>query len=350
MIITLNRAFISYFILLIKLSMKKLVLSSLILLSGLVLCHPVAKAQNNNDANIWNISVRFCNWEELTPSLNLVADSWIEYDICIDFINPTNSDININYSFIDGTLTNDEYQNKACTIDQLTNFGQFVTSENTYVIVPAHDYIEQKASIKFPIWMSGLVNWCLVYSLVDDSEEDIEQEQWTSMFKIQLRKASFIDVIVGWDVKRELVSSWKISRSFDRKNSTLSISAPVFNKWNINEKAHIEWTVKNILWFNTDLTSPDKIVLANSEFFVTASAENIPWYRMFYHIEWNIISEWDINFDAELLWWDIASNSITVPFSITAFIFPRELFILILWIILLIRLIRYLSKHLTFHK
>ena len=329
--------------------MKRPILPSLILLSWLLLCSPVVQAANSKDANIWNISVRFCNEENLQTSLNLIADSWIEYDICIDFINPTNNDIDINYSFIDWTFTDDEFQNKACTMSDTTNFGQFVTPENTSVTVPAHNYIQQNATIKFPIWMSWLVNWCLVYSLVDEDSGTTEWQEWTSMFKIQLRKASFIDVIVGWDVKRDFSLPWKLTRSIDRKADILTLSASVLNKWNINEKSHIEWTVKNLFWFNTELISPDKIVLANSEFFVKATAENIPWYRMFYHLEWNIISQWDINFDAELLWAE-ASSPITIPFSMTIFIFPRLLFFIILWIIILVRTIRYLSKHLTFHK
>lgn len=305
---------------------------------------------NADDANVWNIYAKFCSGEELLPSLSLVADSDTEYEICINFINSNNSEVSLDYSFIDGTVTNDEYQNKACTTNDMSNFWQFVRQDNTSVVIPAHGSVEQKAYITFPSWVSWISNGCLVYSLSKGDTSNNEVESDWSMFEIQLRKASFIDVLVWGEINRNLTLSKKLFRSFNRKTDVLTLSAPIINNWNINESAYVEWTVKNILGYKNSFTMNDpKIVRSNSELVINADAENIPWYRMFYHLEWNIISEGSLEFDTSLLSEDVAQQNV-LPFSFTIFIFPRALLFIILWIIVLTRLIRYLSKHLTFKK
>ena len=61
-----------------------------------------------------------------------------------------NTPVKIKYEFVDGVLTNDSFQNKACTNDTKTNFGQFVTQKDSLVTIPANGSIEQKATVRFP--------------------------------------------------------------------------------------------------------------------------------------------------------------------------------------------------------
>lgn len=74
------------------------------------------------DSVIGSISVKFCNDEALTKELNIQATTDKDYEICMQFSNSMNRDITIQYGFVDGVLTNDIFQNKACTTDIMTNF------------------------------------------------------------------------------------------------------------------------------------------------------------------------------------------------------------------------------------
>ena len=307
-------------------------------------------ADNESQQNIWNITARFCSGDNNLPSLTLMADGGIEYEICINFFNSMTSDAQIDYSFVDWVITADEYQNKACTISDMTNFGQFVRQEENSVTVPAKWYIQQKAYVKFPAWVAWVVNGCLVYSLSEEKaewNESTDSEEGQAMLSVQLRKASFIDAIVGWDIYRDLSLKWKIKTKFDRKDKVLNIFFPLNNKWNVNENVSVDWEISNRFGYNNSISQDNKIIISDSDFSIRVSVDNIPRYRLFYHIEWNLTSNSDLNIDSSLLN-ESLRTPIVIPFSFTIFIFSWILFFILIGIILVIRVCRYLSKHLTF--
>lgn len=298
-----------------------------------------------DDQNIWNITVRFCSGDEHLQSLNLVADNGIDYEICMNFINSMDSEVKLKYSFVDGTITNDEFANKACTIDEVTNFWQFVTQTEHEIVIPARDIVHQTASVKFPIGMSGVVNGCLVYSIVKN-EPDTNTEN--SMFNVEVRKASFITALVWWDVYRTIEQNNKISRKFSRKDKMLNIMVPISNKGNIDEQTSFSWSIKNILNYNHDFNVSRKI-LANTDHILLIEIDDIPRYRMFYKLNWTISSEWAIDFDPSLLG-DTSGAPIIIPADLCIFIFPRSIVFILIGCTLLWFIIRYLSKHLRFEK
>lgn len=308
-------------------------------------------ATGDTAQNIWNITARFCSWDDNIPSLTLMADGGKTYEICINFFNSTTSDASIDYSFVDWVITNDEYQNKACTISDMANFGQFVQQENASIIVPARWYVQQKAYLKFPTWIDWVVNWCLVYSLSEEKADwnnSRNSENWgQAMLGVQLRKASFIDVIVWWDIYRDLTLGWKIKAKFSRKDKVLSLFFPLSNKWNVNERSTVSGNISNRFGYNSILNQDEKIIISDSDFSIHVPVDNIPRYRLFYHVKWNIISNSDLNVDPSLLE-ESLRTPIIIPFNFTVFIFPWLLLFILIGLICLIRLIRYLSKHLTF--
>lgn len=102
----------------------------------------------------------------------------------------------IKLSFVDGTYTNDQRQNKACLSDaDIENFGKYVTDYEQIVTLKAGETIKKEAKLRYPEGMDGLYHGCVVYSVVESQEA--EASTAATSFSILMRRAKFIDVIVG---------------------------------------------------------------------------------------------------------------------------------------------------------
>ena len=303
------------------------------------------------DSEIGNISVKFCNNEIQEKTLNLIADTETDYDICMDFSNSTNHPITIKYGFVDGVLTNDSLQNRACTNDTMTNFGQYVTQTERYVQIPARGTVKQTASVNFPAGMAGTVNGCLVYSIFTENSlsNNIEQsDESATTFDIVVRKASFINALVGGEIERNIVQD-QIRVYFDGFiNGNEHIEIPFTNKGNIDEKVSFSGTFSNIFGYSHDLTG-FKLVNNGASQTIEMIVDDLPWYKCFFKIKGTLTSENNVTFNTDLLP-DNAKQTNEMPVEISVFIFPRLLLIIVIAAILLAWGIRYLSKHLTFHK
>ena len=321
---------------------KTLWLMSLFLFSLLWIC-------NAADSTIGNLSVKFCNDETPQKELKIIAETEKNYDICMKFSNNLDKPITIKYGFVDGVLTDDVFQHKACTTDTMTNFGQFVTQTNTKVTIPANGSIEQNAMVNFPTWMAWSVNGCLVYTIVDEDDEDKKEESTSgTAFDIVVRKAAFINAFVGWEISRDFELNGKIRRSYNYWDNLLTIIIPLINNGNIEEISTFEGDLTNIFHYQHGVAE-EKNLLSKTSYDLTLHIEDIPWYQMFYTLTWHITHEGKFSFDSSMMTED--TNEVkTIPVQVTIFIFPRLLLIIIIGAILLIWGIRYLSKHLRFEK
>lgn len=300
------------------------------------------------EANIWSISVKYCNNDELKSSLSIVTESEVDNEICINFYNDGPVPAQIKYWFVDGILTADEMQNKACTDSDMENFWQFVTQNETIVEVPAYGSVQQIASVKFPRWMVGAVNGCLVYTISEEKNvQDQNLNEWeiAAGFDIVVRKASFVDAFVQWDISRNLILD-KIENLF--ANKVLDIALLLKNWWDISEAVDFEWTLSNKFWYSYEITW-SKIVESQSDYKFGIQVDNLPWYRWMYTLKWNLVSKWSVSFNPSLLSDDL-SDPIVIPVETTILVFPRAVLWIIFGVLVLLWIIVYLSKHLTFHK
>jgi hypothetical protein len=102
-------------------------------------------------AGIGDVSLRFCNGSGMEKSLtmNLIGNQ--TGNICMQFSNSSAEAVPINISFVDGTITNDADQKKACKNEgDNQQFGKYVSGPTGTIIVPAQGTITQTGTIMFP--------------------------------------------------------------------------------------------------------------------------------------------------------------------------------------------------------
>lgn len=145
---------------------------------------------NQANADLSQIEIDFCDkWGEKSIVYSLSAEE--KKDICLKASNASPKDIEVTIWFVDGVVTNDQRQNKACMqAGEDKRFWQYVTGYKQSFIVPANNLIFQHATLQLPKWTTWFVPWCLVYYT-----KSIKMTEWDS-FSILMRKAKFIDVNV----------------------------------------------------------------------------------------------------------------------------------------------------------
>ena len=78
-------------------------------------------------------------------------------------------------TFVDGTVTNDSSQLKACKNDaDIERFGQYVTFDTPEVVIPANDSIQTSFSLEFPGGVSWKVYGCIISKLIQEKTETLK--------------------------------------------------------------------------------------------------------------------------------------------------------------------------------
>lgn len=97
--------------------MKKLTLALLFsMLSITTFTVHAQETPENETTDIREIKVRYCNDPANTEAKSLFIDAKVDEKsvICIDFINTAKQKANIGINFVDGAITDDTDQKKAC--------------------------------------------------------------------------------------------------------------------------------------------------------------------------------------------------------------------------------------------
>ncbi len=298
-------------------------------------------------SSIWEISVDFCNFDNSTKSLSMVLDSGKEWEICIEFSNYSDWDVSISYGFVDGTVTADSYKSKACKNEwDKQNFGQYVKQDVNEINIPSMTKVKQKAYVKFPSWFTGMVNGCLTYFISNKSQQvNVD----SAMFDVLVRKASFIDVLVGGELYRSLkLAGWNaITAVYNKSKNSIVLDVAFENKGNVNESVLVNWFVSSIFGYSVDFSGENIKVLSDENGVLKIETKNIPWYKWPFNISLDIVSNPDFNFNSNSLP-DEIKNPIVIKANSNVFIFPWIFVYILWWLILLILVFKYLSKHLKF--
>lgn len=153
-------------------------------------------AQVQRTTNLGDVSLRFCNdLTETAGTKTAVLETKPEdhIDICMYINNdgPTKTSISLN--FVDGTITADADQKKACEPEESkSNFGQYVTDYPTSIEINAGETVQISAKALFPAGYAGTSYGCATYQIINDQAETTESQ----MFTILSRRASFVDINV----------------------------------------------------------------------------------------------------------------------------------------------------------
>ena len=300
-----------------------------------------------NASSIWEVSVDFCNSDNNTKSLSMVLDSGKEWEICMEFSNYSELDVSISYGFVDGTVTADSYKSKACQNEwDKQNFGQYVKQDVNEINIPSMTKVRQKSYVKFPSWFTGMVNGCLTYFISDKSEK-VKVD--SAMFDVLVRKAAFIDVLVGGELSRslKLAEGNNVTASYDKSKNSIILDVIFENKGNVNESVVVNWIVSSIFGYSVNFSGENIKVLSDENGVLKIETKNIPWYKWPFNISLDIVSNPDFNFNPDSLP-DEIKTPITIKASSTVFIMPWIFVYILWWLILILILIKFLKKHLKF--
>jgi hypothetical protein len=84
---------------------------------------------------------------------------------------PTDADVSLN--FVDGNITADVDQKKACQPEGTKGqFGQYVSIDENVFNVPSNSTIQTNAFVTFPAGYAGMNYGCITYQVVDDQEDN----------------------------------------------------------------------------------------------------------------------------------------------------------------------------------
>ncbi len=303
-------------------------------------------AQNTS---VWDVTLRFCNDDAETKNLSLVLEGGKESEICMDFVNTSDNDVTIKYGFVDGTIAQWDTPKKACMDEWVKEkFGQYITQDTDTITILAGETVRQKAKIKYPSWFSGLVNGCLTY-YVADAQQNITDDD--SMFSILVRRATFVDVLVWWELSRNIKLSEKnpVSSHFDRDSDKFIIDINLSNLWNVDESVFVSGIVSNSFWYEKLIELNDILVKSDSDQTIQVEIDDLPRYKLSYHADLLLISNPKIPFDTTTLSDDI-KWPVTINVAVDLFQFPRIILLCVIWGIVVVLLVVYLWKHLKFQK
>lgn len=238
-----------------------------------------------------NITLNYCDTPENTVQYTLFPGAIT--GICYTFSNSANTPVTIKVLFVDGTFTNDQQQNKACLGDtERDNFWQYVTGYDQVVTVNPGETIKKEAQIFYPVGMDGVYHGCIVYSLIETGK-DIQVD--ATPFSILMRKAKFIDIIVGnpaaardkgiileefthgeWE---NLSHNKKVRIYKDSADDKYIIQLKVHNLSSIEQNIIITWVTSNILTYKNTFVETRKIGRGET-LVITKKLPTIPTYNL----------------------------------------------------------------------
>ncbi len=238
-----------------------------------------------------NLSLTYCNTQENTLQYQIqpAEKTWL----CYTLSNGAKTSLTVKISFVDGTFTNDQRQNKACLSDADTiNFGQYVTGYDSLVTLKPGESVKKEATVYYPQNMDGLYHGCIIYSIV---EKPKDTKSTNTNFSILMRRAKFIDVIVGnpenakergialekfTDAEWSNLSHNKNIRIYkDTSDNTYMIQLKIKNISPVEQDVVITWVASNILVYKNTFVESRKI-LKWETLLITKKLESIPSYNL----------------------------------------------------------------------
>lgn len=303
-------------------------------------------------SDLANVSLDYCDTTENALQYQLAPG--VETGICYNLSNGSNAPVTVKLSFIDGTFTNDQRQNKACLSDIDTeNFWQYVTEYDQVVTLKAGETIKKEAKLLYPIGMDGLYHGCVVYSVVETAKDTTST---ATSFSILMRRAKFIDVIVGnpsnaqekgivledfTDIDGVNIShNPKIRIYKDDSDNSYGIQIKVHNVSRIEQDVIITWVASNILTYKNTFVETRKLLKGDS-LIITKKITTIPPYNL--KVKFSI-SNTPFSFGGqEAIVWTIEENA-------TIWIWNVVTYITIIWILLFVGIIFLLIQDLKKRK
>ncbi len=324
--------------------MKKILFSLLLLLTIL----PVYAQQDPNVSNLWDLLIRFCNDPEVAKEwwakdLQMSATPGEEEDICIYLVNGGPTEVEVELGFVDGTITNDAEQKKACQPEStISQFWQYVVASETWFVIPAKTTVETHAKVTFPQDTAGMVYGCATLKIVGDPDTE-------GAIQVVSRRANFIDVSVKWVLRSSLLVvnqkmpvGWIIHNKDPRfyiiskpNSSEYFWKVLLRNDGNVAQYVSVQPSTKR-RWRTTSHETISKKILPQQESEFIIPLVDKPWWNWPLEITASIVSnpvleEWTYTGDS-----NIDTNSKQEIVATKALFMPRTLLFWALWFLLVL--------------
>ncbi|HCB51692.1 TPA: hypothetical protein DEP21_03920 [Patescibacteria group bacterium] len=209
-------------------------------------------------------------------------------------INGSNQDAYVNLNFVDGTVTNDADQKKACKNEgENQNFGKYITWKQEPVFIKARGNTEVHAKLLFPEEVAGAIHGCVTYYM--DGKKDNGE-----MFTIMVRRANFIDALVkgvvtmgiGFidmqDQENNISNNPKILSHYNTKEEKLYIQATLKNKGTAEQKVSIKGTISSLLGYKKTFFEEERSIIAKETTNINGIVEDLPFYKGPFKIKYTV--------------------------------------------------------------
>ncbi len=293
-------------------------------------------------ASIWDVALRFCNTETLEKTISLTTSGQEEKEICMTLINWAYEDTNVSISFVDGTITNDADQKKACKNEwENQNFWQYMSLkdiENNIVKVPARGQTFFTGVLKLPEEAAGEIRGCVTYFIANETNQK-------EMFTIMVRRANFIDVFAKWvvtiwlefiDVEtqtKSLSKNSKIVSFFNKDEGKLYIQAMLSNKGTAEQWITIKWEIRNRFGYKRVFFEEKRTLFAKQTSNINNVIDNLPFYKWPFTITYTVEHNANI---VEGLETDIEERSGTIVESTNIFVITLWTYISIFVLLIIV--------------
>ena len=182
----------------------------------------------------------------------------------VDNKGPTDADVYID--FVDGSITGDESQNKACEPSwTIGNFWQFVWYDENTIRIKAWTTQQSTIELEYPNWFAWMSYGCVTLQIVDSVNDESDD-----MFRVVSRRANFIDVLVWGDLEVAIELTDQESLPFESisENTKLAVyknpdtndwiaRVELKNTWNIAQKVQVTPTITDM--FGNKFTAKNSV-------------------------------------------------------------------------------------------
>lgn len=300
-------------------------------------------------ANLGDLSVRFCNDDSLawgSNALSLQAKGGVEEDICLYLSNGWATPITMKINFVDGTVTNDTEQKKACQPESSTErFGKFISIAQTDYLIQPEQTLEVHATANFPTSYAWMAYGCVTYQAVG------EWGGGDSMFNVLTRKANFIDILVEGKIEMwvsivdharsdNLSNSPQLLIYKDSTDGSYKAQLQVNNVWNVAQQVDVKWEVTARFQSTPILAQTKKVLPWDSIDFLFTLDPALPRYEWVIKMDLEVTHTPVFEFESDQIT-DEMRKPLTQTISARMLLAPWKL---LAWVIALLLIVFALSR------
>ncbi len=247
----------------------------------------------------WKYGVFFCNDQEApSKELQITTMPWQSNQVCLYFINDSNTDIQLEIGITDWVeIWWEEMRVLDCKFPENPwTINNYIQKDRSYpVVIPANTRVTKYVDITFPIGVEWQIPACLIYSIL------WETKPWWDMFQFKFRESRYLDFFIVWEFTWENNMSISNVNSYLNPDWQLTIDWSIHNDSALNNLASIQWSISSIFGYSKEFSINDIKIKAWSSAPFSNKDLNLnnylPRYKWFFNIKLDITYKPYFDFD-----------------------------------------------------